>query len=374
LRRLVAALAACAAAVSVGAATAAANPGPGGSPNANGTDPSLSHRIHQVNAQLDRLSRRSDLLDEQYNLATTAVEAAQNKAKQAQLAANRAEAHYRAAHAEFVRSLTQQYESGFAPSAGGLLTSDSTQQYLDGVTLTDYLASRFAATVKAQKAARADADRATAGAAAALADARTKEAALAVRRSSLQRQAHRFKQLLGTLTARQQRERAEAEAVAAAEARAELAQKHPQAKTANGGHHPASPVTHNPTPPPADGPVSARVQQVIDFAEAQVGKSYSYGGSGPYSYDCSGLTMAAYAQIGVHLPHSAADQYNYGTHVAYSDLQPGDLIFLYSPIGHVELYVGHDLAVSAADPSIGIVYVHPSQDMGSYTGATRIIG
>jgi cell wall-associated NlpC family hydrolase len=84
--------------------------------------------------------------------------------------------------------------------------------------------------------------------------------------------------------------------------------------------------------------------------------------------------MTSYAQIGIHLPHSAAGQYGYGTHVAYSDLQPGDLIFLYSPIGHVELYVGHDLAVSAADPSIGIVYVHPSQDMSNYTGATRLIG
>jgi cell wall-associated NlpC family hydrolase len=121
------------------------------------------------------------------------------------------------------------------------------------------------------------------------------------------------------------------------------------------------------------GPVSDRIQRVIAFAEAQVGKSYSWGAAGPYSYDCSGLTMTAYAQIGVHLPHSSAEQYNYGTHVAYSDLQPGDLIFLYSPIGHVELYVGHDLAVSAANPATGIVYVHPSQDMGSYTGATRLL-
>jgi cell wall-associated NlpC family hydrolase len=374
LRRLTAAFAACAAAASLGAATAAANPGPGVS-NAKPVDPSLSHRIHWVNAQLDRLSRRDDQLDEQFNVATAAVTAAKNTAKRAQQAADRAEARYRAAHAEFVRALTQQYESGFAPSAGELLTSDSTQQYLDGLALTDYMSSRFAATVDAQKAARADADRATQRAAAALAAARTKEAALATRRSALGRQSHRFQQLLDTLTARQQQERVQAEAVAAAKARAELAKQHPRAKHTQPptGHHPAKPVAHSP-PAPVTGPVSARVQRVIDFAEAQIGKSYGYGGSGPYAYDCSGLTMASYSQVGVHLPHSAAEQYNYGTHVAYSDLQPGDLIFLYSPIGHVELYVGHDLAVSAADPSIGIVYVHPSQDMGSYTGATRILG
>jgi cell wall-associated NlpC family hydrolase len=82
--------------------------------------------------------------------------------------------------------------------------------------------------------------------------------------------------------------------------------------------------------------------------------------------------MQAWAQAGVSLPHSASGQYNYGTHIAYSQLQPGDLIFLYSPIGHVEIYVGNDLAVSAADPAEGILYVHPSQDMADYVGATRL--
>jgi cell wall-associated NlpC family hydrolase len=120
--------------------------------------------------------------------------------------------------------------------------------------------------------------------------------------------------------------------------------------------------------------VSASVRRVIAFAEAQVGKSYGWGAAGPNAYDCSGLTMAAWRQAGVNLPHSAAGQYGYGTHVAYSQLRPGDLIFLYSPIGHVELYVGDDLAVSAADPSIGIVYVHPSRDMADYAGATRLMG
>jgi len=120
--------------------------------------------------------------------------------------------------------------------------------------------------------------------------------------------------------------------------------------------------------------VAGSVQRVIAFAEAQVGKTYAFGAAGPDAYDCSGLTMAAWVQVGVQLPHSAAEQYNYGTHVAYSQLQPGDLIFLYSPIGHAELYVGHDLAVSAANPFTGIVYVHPSQDMADYAGATRLTG
>jgi cell wall-associated NlpC family hydrolase len=119
---------------------------------------------------------------------------------------------------------------------------------------------------------------------------------------------------------------------------------------------------------------SQAIATVLKAALAQVGKPYGWGADGPNAYDCSGLTMAAWRRAGVHLPHSAAAQYGYGTHVAYSELQPGDLIFLYSPIGHVELYVGNDLAVSAADPSIGIVCVHPSRDMADYAGATRLTG
>jgi cell wall-associated NlpC family hydrolase len=226
--------------------------------------------------------------------------------------------------------------------------------------MDSYLSSRFADTVRAEQTLRADAAAATDRARTALAAARGTEAALAKRRAAVQAQAKRFRDLLGTLTARQQRELAHAQAVAAAQARTELAPT-PPARTG---------VTHAPIV--AAGPVSAAVQRVIAFAEAQVGKSYSWGAAGPDAYDCSGLTMTAWAQAGVQLPHSSAEQYNYGTHVAYSDLQPGDLIFLYSPIGHVELYVGHDLAVSAANPATGIVYVHPSQDMADYTGATRL--
>jgi cell wall-associated NlpC family hydrolase len=82
--------------------------------------------------------------------------------------------------------------------------------------------------------------------------------------------------------------------------------------------------------------------------------------------------MMAWKQGGVDLPHLASAQYNYGRHVSPSELAPGDLVFLYQPISHVEIMVGPDLAVSAADESLGIRYVHPSQDMQDYAGATRL--
>jgi cell wall-associated NlpC family hydrolase len=343
------------------AAAGAADPGAAYAARvaAKPVDPKLSHRIGVVNAELDRLSRQSEQLDEQYNVAAAAVTAAQRAATRAQQVADRAKLRYQAAHAQFVQAVTQQYESGPTPPVGELLTSGAPQRYLEDATMANYLSSRFAATVHAEGTARVEAGQATRRAGAALSAARSTEAVLAKRRAALRQESQRFQQLLDTLTARQRRERAHARAVAAAKARAELAAQGQPAASAS---------------LPLAGPVSGSVQRVIAFAEAQVGKAYVFGGAGPDAYDCSGLTMAAWAQAGVQLPHSAAEQYNYGTHVAYSQLQPGDLIFLYSPIGHVELYVGHDLAVSAADPSIGIVYVHPSQDMGDYVGATRLTG
>jgi peptidoglycan DL-endopeptidase CwlO len=352
LPRLVVALG-VAAAVSAGAATAGATPTPV-------PPPSVGDHIRAVNAELDKLSRQSAQLDEQYNVAASAVTAAQARARAAQQAAELAATRARVAHTRFVQAVTQQVETGPSLSMAQLLTSTSPQQYVDHLVMDQYASSQFAATVQAERVLGADTARASQRAAARLATARAAAAALADRRAGLRQQWRRFQQLLATLTAKQQSERAHARAVATDRARAQL------------GAHPAS--TRGSAPPPVSGPVSGSVQRVIAFAEAQVGKSYSYGAAGPYSYDCSGLTMAAWARAGVHLPHSAAEQYNYGRHVSYGELQPGDLIFLYSPIGHVELYVGHDLAVSAANPSTGIVYVHPSQDMGSYVGATRLSG
>jgi peptidoglycan DL-endopeptidase CwlO len=323
---------------------------------------SLSARIGSVNAQLARLSRRSDQLDERYDVAANAVAAQQRAVRRAQHAAAVAAARYQAAHRRFLEAVTQQYEDSATNPVGTLLSSSDPQNYLDNLSLADYLARQFAATVHADQAAHAAAGAASHRAATALATARRGEAALAAQKTALDKQTKHFRQLLGSLTAQQRRQRARALALAEAQARAQLTPA--PAKDQQHRTHPVAPPT---------GPVSAEVAKVIQFAEAQIGKPYSYGSAGPGSYDCSGLAMASYAQVGIHLPHSAAEQYNYGTHVSYSQLQPGDLIFLYQPIGHVEIYVGHDLAVSAANPSEGIVYVHPSQDMGDYTGATRLL-
>ncbi len=107
----------------------------------------------------------------------------------------------------------------------------------------------------------------------------------------------------------------------------------------------------------------------VAFAKSQVGKTYVYGASGPNSYDCSGLTSSAWAQAGVSLPRSSQAQMSAGTPVSRSELQPGDLVFYYSPVSHVGIYVGNGQLVHAANPSTGVAYT--SVDSMPYSGAVR---
>ncbi|MCL2543680.1 MAG: C40 family peptidase [Nocardioidaceae bacterium] len=120
---------------------------------------------------------------------------------------------------------------------------------------------------------------------------------------------------------------------------------------------------------PGDIQASGRAAAAVHYAMAQVGKAYVWGAAGPDAFDCSGLTMAAWAQAGVSLPHSAAAQYDMGTHIPESELQPGDLVFYYSPISHVGMYIGNGMIVNAENPSVG-VKVAPV-NMMPYAGAVR---
>ncbi|WP_110181646.1 C40 family peptidase [Nocardioides solisilvae] len=120
---------------------------------------------------------------------------------------------------------------------------------------------------------------------------------------------------------------------------------------------------------PSSVPASGRAAAAVKAALAQVGDAYVYGAVGPDAYDCSGLTMMAWGAAGVGLPHSSSAQFGSGTRVAQSDLQPGDLVFYYSPISHVGMYIGNGLIVHAANPSSGVrvdgVFSMP------YVGAVR---
>jgi len=113
-------------------------------------------------------------------------------------------------------------------------------------------------------------------------------------------------------------------------------------------------------------------EQALRWALTRRGDPYVWGAAGPNQFDCSGLVLWAYAQVGISLPHYTGDQWNMGVHVARSDLQPGDLVFFYPDIAHVGLYIGNGLMVDA--PDFGeTVQVQPVM-WDVYVGAVRIVG
>ncbi len=131
---------------------------------------------------------------------------------------------------------------------------------------------------------------------------------------------------------------------------------------------PAAPAAPSGAPAP-----SGAAQIAVDTALAQVGDRYVWGAGGPDAFDCSGLTSYAYAAAGVSLPHSSRSQSQMGRAVSRAELQPGDLVFFYSPVSHVGMYIGNGQMVHASTSSQP-VKVASVDSMGGYNSARRITG
>jgi cell wall-associated NlpC family hydrolase len=116
--------------------------------------------------------------------------------------------------------------------------------------------------------------------------------------------------------------------------------------------------------------VSGRAGTALRYAVKQIGDSYVWGAAGPIRWDCSGLTMRAYEQAGVRLPHSSRAQFNYGRSITRSNLQPGDLVFFGSPISHVGIYIGKNKMVHAPRPGARVQIA----EFGNYFGRKKYVG
>lgn len=99
--------------------------------------------------------------------------------------------------------------------------------------------------------------------------------------------------------------------------------------------------------------VQTKQEKVLAFARAQIGKPYVFGGNGPNSYDCSGLTRASYRQVGVTLARHSTEQHLGYREVAASARRPGDLIW-WTNVTHVAIYAGNGRLIEAASPRLGI--------------------
>jgi cell wall-associated NlpC family hydrolase len=190
-------------------------------------------------------------------------------------------------------------------------------------------------------------------------------------------------QLQAEEAARQARLAAEARArLAAQEAAAQQAKLDAQRTDVIGASAVAPPApdqtgstsTAAQSSPPASVAPPSQYSGVVGIAMQYLGVPYVWAGSSPSGFDCSGLVMFVFAQVGVSLPHNAAAQYNYGVPVARDQLEPGDLVF-FDGLGHVGIYIGNDEFIHA--PHTGDVVKISSLDeswyASAYVGARRIL-
>jgi cell wall-associated NlpC family hydrolase len=115
--------------------------------------------------------------------------------------------------------------------------------------------------------------------------------------------------------------------------------------------------------------LATRPGKVVSLAMQYLGVRYVWGGASPRGFDCSGLVQYVYAKVGVSLPHSSRMQYACGARVSRSNLRAGDLVFFFSPIAHVGIYIGNGRMINATGNRVQISDVWPN----SYKGACRVL-
>jgi cell wall-associated NlpC family hydrolase len=120
-----------------------------------------------------------------------------------------------------------------------------------------------------------------------------------------------------------------------------------------------------------------RAARAVQYALSQVGDRYVAAAAGPSSFDCSGLTMQAWRQAGISLPHYSRSQYSVTRRVPLSQAQPGDLVFYFgSGAHHVGMYIGNGKMVHAANPRTGVVVTSVLGPWYSsrFSGIGRVVG
>ncbi|WP_449347674.1 NlpC/P60 family protein [Streptomyces xanthochromogenes] len=303
--------------------------------------------IEEVQKKVDDLYRQADLATQKYDAAKEATTTQRAKVDSLldQVAAGTAKMNdTRRVIGSYAAA---QYRDGGVTPTMRLLFSDDPQAFFDQDQLMGRLSDeqhRTLSTFETERAANAK-KRAEAGRS--LASLTTSQQALRAGKEEVQGRLAAARTLLSTLTVREKERLAALEKKKQDEARRRAAELAAQ-QAAAAKKKPAPPAGHAPTAPSGpSAPASSKAAKALAFARAQMGKPYVWGATGPASYDCSGLTQAAWKAAGVDLPRTTWDQVKAGTRVATADLQPGDLVFFYDDISHVGMYAGGGMMIHA---------------------------
>ncbi|MFD6424281.1 NlpC/P60 family protein [Streptomyces sp. NPDC060198] len=314
--------------------------------------------IEEVRKKVDDLYRQAGSATQEYNRAKDSTAEQQDKVDALlEEAAQRAEKVNEARRA-LGNYAAAQYRTGGLASSMTFFLADDPQSYFDQDQLmkrrsgqqekavSDFRTQQLAAAEK-----RTEATKSLEALTESQEDLRTSKQTvqdkLAEARTLLSKLTAEEKARLAELERKKEAEaKKKAEKLAAEQAAAAKAEADKAAADAAAAGSDAAPGTSAGSTTSA----STKGAQALAFAESQIGKPYVWGATGPASYDCSGLTQAAWREAGVDLPRTTWDQVNVGTRVATADLQPGDLIFFYDDISHVGVYKGDGMMVHAPKP------------------------
>jgi cell wall-associated NlpC family hydrolase len=331
--------------------------------------------LHKVQVQVDKLNREAGDATERFDDARVRFTEANRRLTVVKHRLEAKQAEVDATQSSVGQLASAAYKSGGLDPTMQILFADDPEAFLQSAVALNQLGRQQAATLARVIAAR----QGLASARNDVTQQRARSGALseqiASQRHSIEAKLAEAKQLLGTLKADQlARYTAAVQAVAARGRTVASRSRAGDLPPSNGpasddpgpsGNGPASddpghsgngPASNDPAP----GPASGRASDAVKTAYAQLGDPYVYGAAGPGSFDCSGLTMFAWNSAGVSLPHSSSAQYSSLPHVDISDLQPGDLVFYYSPISHVAIYIGGGRIIHAPHPgqSVEIASLH----------------
>ncbi|MEU3461528.1 NlpC/P60 family protein [Streptomyces sp. NPDC006733] len=313
-------------------------------------DPQLSPG--EVRTQVDALYEQAEQATEQYNGAKEAADSARADVGRLQDQLARKTAKLNSTRDQIGAIAAAQYRSGGIDPAMQLALDSTPDTYLERAALIDQVSGREADILRTlgqqQREITTTHDAADAKLAT-LSEAQTK---LAEHKRTIETKLKAAQTLLDRLTAAQ---------------RAAVEQDGPATAT-NAAHADRSSARAPIAPGEIHAP-SARAAQAVAFAYTAIGLPYVWGATGPSGYDCSGLTQAAWKAAGVSLPRTTYTQINAGQRVSESQLQPGDLVFFYSGISHVGLYIGNGQMIHAPHPGAPI-RIAPINEM-PFAGASR---